>query len=101
MKITGKTADELHQEWMLDPIYAGEHGALEDEFSLAAALIEARSQAGLSQQDVAARMKTSQPAIARLEGGRQNASLKTLRQYARATGNRLKVSFEPLTQSAP
>jgi transcriptional regulator with XRE-family HTH domain len=39
-------------------------------------------------------MKTSQTAIARLESGRGNPSLKTLRKYAKATGTKLKLSFQ-------
>jgi transcriptional regulator with XRE-family HTH domain len=62
---------------------------------LAAALIDARGHAGLSQEDVAARMETSQQAVSRLEGGRANPSLRTLQSFARATGTRLKISFEP------
>jgi transcriptional regulator with XRE-family HTH domain len=88
-------AEELFREWRNDPGYVREHAALDEEFALAAALIDARSQARLTQEDVAARMKTSQQAVARLEGGRANPSLKTLRRFAEATGTRLKIVFEP------
>ena len=67
---------------------------MEDEFLLAAALIDAREHAGLSQEAVAARMKTSQQAISRLEGGRGNPSLDTLRRFAKATGTQLRIRFE-------
>jgi ribosome-binding protein aMBF1 (putative translation factor) len=81
-------------EWRRDPAYVKAYGALEEEFAFAAALIDARSRAGLSQKDVAKKMRTSQPAIARLEGGRGNPSVDTLRRYAKATGLRLKISFD-------
>ncbi len=58
-------------------------------------LIDARAGAGLSQAEVAKKMDTSQPAIARLEGGKANPSLATLRCFAKVTGTRLKISFEP------
>jgi ribosome-binding protein aMBF1 (putative translation factor) len=61
--------DDLHKKWMKDPEYRREYKALEKEFSLVAALIEARARAGLTQEQVARRMKTTQAAIARLEGG--------------------------------
>ena len=80
--------------WRRDPAYVAAYDALEDEFALAAALIDARSRAGLSQADVAKKMATSQPAIARLEGGKANPSLATLRRFARVTGTRLKIAFE-------
>src|ERR1039458_593014 len=61
--------DDLHKKWMKDSKYRREYKALEGEFSLVAALIEARTRAGLTQEQVAHRMKTTQAVIARLEGG--------------------------------
>ena len=86
-------------EWRRDPAYAKAYAALEEEFALAAALIDARGQAGLSQADVARKMETSQPAIARLEGGRGNPSIGTLRRYAKVTGTRLRIAFEPVKRA--
>ena len=87
--------DDLHKEWMKNPKYRREYEALEEEFSLTAALIEARSRAGLTQQQVARRMKTTQAVVARLEGGGSMPSTRTLEKYAKATGSRLRISFEP------
>ncbi|MGZ8407473.1 MAG: helix-turn-helix domain-containing protein [Caulobacteraceae bacterium] len=56
---------------------------------------EARSQAGLTQAEVAERMNTTQTVIARLESGRGKPSTRTLERFAKATGARLKISFEP------
>jgi transcriptional regulator with XRE-family HTH domain len=58
-------------------------------------LIEARSRAGLKQEQVAQRMKTTQAVVARLEGGGSMPSTRTLEKYANATGTKLKISFEP------
>jgi ribosome-binding protein aMBF1 (putative translation factor) len=87
--------DDLHNDWMKDPKYRREYEALEEEFSLVAALIEARTRAGLTQEQVAQRMKTTQAVIARLEGGGSKPSTRTLERYAQATGSRLKITFEP------
>ena len=38
--------DDLHMEWMKNPKYRREYEALEEEFTLTSALIEARSRAG-------------------------------------------------------
>ena len=89
-------AEEVFAEWRKDPVYRDAYDALDGEFALAAALIEARSEADISQQEIAKRMQTSQPAVARLEGGHGNPSLNTLRRYAAATGTRLRIVFEPL-----
>jgi ribosome-binding protein aMBF1 (putative translation factor) len=87
--------DDLHDNWMKDPKYRREYEALEEEFSLVAALIEARTRAGLTQEQVARRMKTTQAVIARLEGGGSKPSTRTLERYAEATGSRLRITFEP------
>jgi transcriptional regulator with XRE-family HTH domain len=84
--------DTLHKKWMRDPEYRKEYEALEEEF----ALIEARARAGLSQAQLAKRMKTTQSAIARLESGRAKPSTRTLQRFAEATGHRLKITFEPV-----
>ena len=94
------TVDDLHNKWMKNPKYRREYEALEEEFSLAAALIEARARAGLTQEQVARRMKTTQAVIARLEGGGSMPSTRTLEKYAKATGTRLKISFEPEATSS-
>lgn len=87
--------DDITRRWMKDPAFKKEYDALEEEFALATALIRARGRAGLTQAEIAERMRTSQSAIARLEGGKMNASLATLRRYAQATGSTLRVILEP------
>ena len=87
--------DDLHKRWMKNPEYRREYEALEEEFSLVAALIEARTRAGLTQEEVARRMKTTQAVIARLESGGSKPSTRTLERFAQATGSRLKITFEP------
>jgi predicted transcriptional regulator len=66
-----------------------------EEFALLDLLLKARHEAGLSQAQVAERMGTQAPAVARLERalatGRHSPSMATLRKYARACGKRLVV----------
>src|SRR6516164_7314848 len=88
------TVNGLHRKWMKNPTYRCEYEALAGEYSLAAALIEARARAGLTQEQVARRMKTTQAVVARLEGGGSMPSTRTLEKFARATDTRLKISFE-------
>lgn len=89
--------EELKKEWMKDPEFVKEYEALEEEFSLASALISARAQADMTQQDVAEKMETSQSYIAKLEGGTVSPTMKALKRYAAATGSRLKIVFEPVS----
>ena len=86
----------LHKKWMKDPAYRKEYDALEEEFALMAEVAKARARAGLSQAELAKRMKTTQSTIARLESGRGLPSTRTLGRFAKATGHRLKISFEPV-----
>ena len=83
----------LHKKWMKDPDYRKAHEALKPEFEIARALIEARVQAGLTQEQLAGRMKTTQSVVARLESGRTRPSTQTLERVAAATGTRLKIIF--------
>lgn len=86
-------AKEVHERMMRDdPEYAREYDAMEEEFSIAQAMIRARSRAGLTQADVAQRMGISQPRVARIESG-SNVSLDILKRYAAATGSKLMVDF--------
>jgi transcriptional regulator with XRE-family HTH domain len=91
---------DLHKKWMEDPEYRREYEALEEEFALASAMIKARKRAGLTQEDLAKEMETSQSAIARLESGRTLPSGSTLKRFARATGTRLRITFEPVEPPA-
>ena len=64
-----------------------------EESELLDSLLKARQDAGLSQADVAERMGTQAPAIARLERalatGKHSPSVATLRKYVKACGKRL------------
>jgi DNA-binding XRE family transcriptional regulator len=91
--------EELFAEWRKDWAYVREYDAMADEFELAGAIINARGKAKLTQADVATRMKTSQQAIARLEGGQGNPSIGTLRRFAKVTGTKLEIAFKPVART--
>jgi transcriptional regulator with XRE-family HTH domain len=86
---------ELHRRWRKDPDYKDAYDTLGEEFDLARALIEARTTAGLSQSQLARRMKTSQSYIARIEGGKVRPSTDVLERFAHATRTRLRIVFDP------
>ena len=77
--------------WCKDPAFVECYDAMEEEFAFASEVIAAR--AGLSQAELAERMKTSQSAIARLESGRSRPSVRTLEKLAAATGAKLRISL--------
>lgn len=86
--------DDLHKKWMKDGSYRSAFKELASEFEIAHAVIQARVQASLTQEQLAERMDTTQSVIARLESGRVRPSTQTLERLATATGTRLKISFE-------
>jgi ribosome-binding protein aMBF1 (putative translation factor) len=86
--------EEAAKEWMKNPEFRAAYDALEEEFALAEALIRARGEADMTQEEVASAMGTTQAAVARLESGRRLPSTRTLKRFAEATGTRLRISFE-------
>ena len=86
---------DMHKKWMKEPNYRRAYEALEEEFVLASAVMDVRNRAGLTQAQLARKMGTTQPVVARLESGRTRPSMRTLDRLAEATGSRLRISFEP------
>ena len=85
---------KLHEKWSEDPEYRSAYDELRPEFEIVRLLIEARTQAGLTQAQLAERIQTTQSAVVRFESGRINPSISTLKKIAQATGTQLKISFE-------
>jgi len=77
---------KLHDEWMKDAEYRKEYELAGPRMELAMTLAAARRKAGLTQAELAARMKTSQAAVARMESGREEPNWGTITRYARAIG---------------
>jgi ribosome-binding protein aMBF1 (putative translation factor) len=88
--------EEVAKKWMKDPEFVAAYDALEDEFAVTSALIKARGDAHMTQQQVAQAMGTTQAVVARLESGRTMPSTRTLERFAKATRTRLRISFEPV-----
>ncbi len=86
---------ELKEEALKQPSVQEAYNALEPEFSLLRELLQARQRAGLTQAEIAERMGTKPPAIARLESsltsGKHSPSIATLKKYAKAVGCRLEI----------
>jgi ribosome-binding protein aMBF1 (putative translation factor) len=96
--VTTIPVSRLKKRWMKGPGFKAGYDALQEEFTIASVLIEARVRANLSQQQLAERMGTSQSTIARLESGTAKPSFTTLERIAKATKTRVRISLEPTTQ---
>jgi transcriptional regulator with XRE-family HTH domain len=79
---------DIKARLLADPEVQAEYDRLAPEFEIASALLRARSKAGLSQQEVAQRMGTTQSAVARLEAGKAPIRTDTIYRYAAAVGYR-------------
>jgi DNA-binding XRE family transcriptional regulator len=89
-----RTHDQVVSRLMRRPGVRKEVERIErDEGALLDLLLKARHEAGLTQAQVAERMGTLPPAVARLERalatGKHSPSLATLRKYAHAVGKDL------------
>ncbi len=91
--------EEFKKEILSDPDVKAEYDALDQEFVIIDEFLKARHRAGLTQEEVAQRMGTKKPAIARLEAGggkkRHSPSIDTLRRYADAVDHKLVIKMVP------
>jgi predicted transcriptional regulator len=90
------THKELKKKALERPEVKAEYDRLADEFELLDEFLRARTAAGITQEELAKRIGTTQSAIARLESGKgkHSPSLATLQKYARALGCRLEVHLK-------
>ncbi|MFF0457490.1 helix-turn-helix domain-containing protein [Nocardia africana] len=83
----------------MTPDQRAEYDAAYERAGLALRLAElfydARAAAGLTQTELARRMGTTQPTIARIEGGGRMPTLDMLERLATAVGRRLDISLRP------
>ncbi|MBQ9438059.1 MAG: helix-turn-helix transcriptional regulator [Lachnospiraceae bacterium] len=91
------TLDEFLEEQLQNPEFKEEYDALEPEFVVMQALIDARKDNGMTQKELSAATGISQADISRLEHGNGNPSLRTLQRIAKALQMSLKIEFVPTT----
>jgi len=81
-----------------NPEFRYEYDALEPEFAIIHAMINARKKTGLTQKQLAELTGIAQGDISKIENGNGNPSLKTLKRLARAMNMKLKLEFEPISK---
>lgn len=82
------------REELKDPEFKRHYEDERQALTLAIKIAALREQKGLSQQELAKRMGTSQQAISRIESGEyEGFTLKTLEKIAEATGMKVKIDF--------
>ena len=93
-----ETLEEALAEEMKDPAFKAEYEALEPEFAIIQAMIDARKNTGITQKQLSEKTGITQADISKLETGNANPSLKTLLRLATGMGMRLKLSFVPASK---
>ena len=91
--------EEALAEQLKDPEFKAEYEALEPEFAIIQAMIDAREKTGLTQKELSRRTGITQCDISRLEHGNANPSLKTLQRLARGLNMKLTIEFRPLDEA--
>jgi DNA-binding XRE family transcriptional regulator len=82
-------------EQLKDPAIRSEWDALEPEFAIIQAMIDARNNVGLTQKQLSELTGIAQSDISKMETGNANPSLRTLKRLASAMNMTLKVEFVP------
>lgn len=85
--------NELLAEQMKDPEFRKEWEALEPEYTIKRAMIDARNSEGLTQKELSERSGIAQGDISKLENGNANPSIRTLQRLAAAMGKTLRIEF--------
>ena len=84
---------EYLKNQLKDPAIKAEYDALQPEFAIIRAMIDARNKSGISKKELAERTGISKSFITKLENGNANPSLTTLKLLAAGLGLRLKIKF--------
>jgi transcriptional regulator with XRE-family HTH domain len=96
-----KSLKDVKAQLLAKPAVRQAYDAQAPEFALALERIAARTQACLTQGEVAARMGTTQSVVARIESGRGTPSMRAVQRFASAVRARAVVRMEPLTAVCP
>jgi DNA-binding XRE family transcriptional regulator len=88
--------DIFLEEQLKNPVIKAEWDALEPEFAIIQAMIDARKYKGLTQKQISERSGIAQGDISKLERGNSNPSIKTLQRLASAMDMTLKLEFVPI-----
>lgn len=89
--------DDYLKQQMQDPDFKQEWDAMEPEFAIAQAMINARKESGLTQRQLSEQTGIAQADISKLESGNANPSIRTLQRLAAGMGMRVKIEFQPIS----
>ena len=88
-----RTINELKQQLLQNEDVKKEYERLEPEYQVMRAIIKARQEQNLTQQELADRTGIDRSDISKLENGSANPSLRTLKRLADGLGMQLQINF--------
>ena len=84
---------EYLAEQLKDPEFAAEYEAMRPEYEAIRAMISARRECHMTQQELAERTGIRQSNISRIESGNSSPTIDTLARIAAGLGKQLKIEF--------
>ena len=84
------------QKVLQNPEVKAEYDALQPEYDIIQAMIDARVEQHMTQKDLSARTGITQADISRIENGTRNPSLSMVKKLAQGLGMQLKLEFIPM-----
>ena len=79
-----------------NPEVKAEYDALQPEYDIIQAMVDARVQQNMTQKDLSAKTGITQADISRIENGTRNPSLSMVKKLAHGLGMQLKLEFVPM-----
>lgn len=86
---------DYKEKALQDPEVRAEYNALQPEYDIIQAMIDARNSQHLTQKELAAKTGITQADISRVENGIRNPSLAMMKRIAEGLGMQLKLEFIP------
>ena len=94
--IQRKNGEENTTRALQNPEVKAEYDALQPEYDIIQAMIDARVQQNMTQKDLSAKTGITQTDISRIENGTRNPSLSMVKKLAQGLGMQLKLEFVPM-----
>jgi len=88
-----QTFEQFKKEALKNKKVAQEYNRLGPRYQLASELIKARIKTGLTQKELARKVGTEQPAIARIESGDENLTIDSAQKITEALGATIRISI--------
>ncbi len=90
-----RTYSEFREKSLKNPEIKREYDALQPEYDIIQAMIDARKSRNMTQKDLSEATGITQADISRIENGTRNPSLDMVKRLASGMGMRLKLEFIP------